>query len=67
MSNIRCRNNGVRDNHQPPSGREGDRRRVPGNALARFWGSGDSGGRSSRNSILALVKSRLVKYKFPSF
>ena len=33
----------------PPSGREGDRRRVPGNALARFWGSGDSGGRSSRN------------------
>ena len=27
-----------------PLRREGDRRRVPGNALARFWGSGDGGG-----------------------
>ena len=27
-----------------PLRREGDRRRVPGNALTRFWGSGDGGG-----------------------
>ena len=27
-----------------PLRREGDRRRVPGNALSRFWGSGDGGG-----------------------
>ena len=34
---------------KPFSGRKGDHRRVPGNALARFWGSGESGGRSTRN------------------
>ena len=40
---------------KPPSGREGDRRRVPGNALARFWGSGESGERRSRNFGLAHI------------
>ena len=40
---------------KPSSGRKGDRRRVPGNALARFWGSGVSGGRSPRNFGLAQI------------
>ena len=47
MSNIRCRNNGVRANYQPPSEREGDR---------------GSGGRSLRNCILALVKFKLINF-----
>ncbi len=40
---------------KPPSGREGNRRRVPENAFARFWGSGESGGRSPRNFSLVQI------------
>ena len=40
MSYIRCANRIRLPTNQPPSGREGDRRRVPGNALDAFLGFG---------------------------
>ena len=40
MSYIRCANRIRLPTNQPPSGREGDLRRVPGNALAAFLGFG---------------------------
>ena len=49
----------------PPSGREGDHRRVPENALARFWGSGVSGGRRARDFIFSacFISIKSIKYK----